>query len=122
MEKSAERLKVLERIAELERQGLWHIDVEDDPVTLPLMPDGVDYLNEKVSSRIKTFFANIMATRFFDKMIKNRQLIITEIRGIENFTAVGAEGLSPVIIFRCATITRCGSRFAIMWTAESFTR
>ena len=87
MEKSQERLRVLERISELEKKGLWHIDVEDDPETLPLMPEDVDYLNERPLSRIKTVFANIMATRFFDKMIKNRQLIIKEIRGIENFTA-----------------------------------
>ena len=30
-----------------------------------------------------------MGARFFDKMIENRQLIIKEIRGIENFKAVG---------------------------------
>ena len=52
------------------------------------MPDEVDYLNEKLSSRIKTKIANIAATRFFDKMIARRQMIIKEIRGIENFNAV----------------------------------
>ena len=88
MEKSAHKLELLRRIAELEQKGLWHLDVEDDPETYPLMPEDVDYLNEKLSSRIKTFFANLMGTRFFDKMIKNRQLIIKEVRGIENFTAV----------------------------------
>ena len=30
----------------------------------------------------------MMGTKFFDKLIKNRQLIIKEVRGIENFTAV----------------------------------
>jgi 1-acyl-sn-glycerol-3-phosphate acyltransferase len=88
MEKSPHKLELLRRIAELERKGLWHLDVEDDPVTYPLMPDKVDYLNEKLSSKIKNRIANIAATRFFDKMILNRQLIIKEVRGIENFTAV----------------------------------
>ena len=88
MEKSAHKLELLRRIEELERQGLWHLDVEDDPETYPLMPDQVDYLNEKLSSKIKNKIANIAGARFFDKMIANRQLIIKEVRGIENFAAV----------------------------------
>ena len=88
MEKSAHKLDLLKRIAELEKQELWHLDVEDDPETYPLMPDNIDYLNEKLSNKIKNKIANIFATRFFDKMIADRQLIIKEVRGIENFIAV----------------------------------
>ncbi len=88
MEQSAHKLELLKRIEEFERKGLWHLDVEDDPETYPLMPDMIDYLNEKLSSKIKNKIANIMGTRFFDKMIKNRQMIIKEVRGIENFLAV----------------------------------
>ena len=78
----------MRRIADLEKKELWHLDVEDDPETYPLMPDKVDYLNEKLSSKIKNKIANRAGTRFFDKMMKNKQFIIKEIRGIENFTAV----------------------------------
>ena len=53
MEKSSHKLELLKRIAELEKQELWHLDVEDDPETYPLMPDKIDYLNEKVSNKIK---------------------------------------------------------------------
>ncbi|MBR5473725.1 MAG: 1-acyl-sn-glycerol-3-phosphate acyltransferase [Clostridia bacterium] len=88
MEKSAHKLELLKRIDELEKNQLWHLDVEDDPETYPLMPDDIDYLNKKISNRIKTRFANYCAQSFFEKMIKNNQLIIKEIRGIENFTAV----------------------------------
>lgn len=88
MEKSAHKLELQRRIAELEKKQLWHLDVEDDPETYPLMPEMVDYLNEKLSSRIKNKIANIMGARFFDKMIAARQLIIKEVRGIENFKAV----------------------------------
>ena len=88
MEKSAHKLMLLERIAELEKKELWHHDVEDDPETFPLMPDKVDYLNEKLSSKLKNRIANVFGARFFDKMIKKGQLIIKEVRGIENFTAV----------------------------------
>lgn len=88
MEKSAHRLEILRRIEELEKQELWHLDVEDDPETFPLMPDQVDYLNEKFINKIKNKIANRCATRFFDGMIAKKQLIIKEVRGIENFTAV----------------------------------
>lgn len=88
MEKSPHKLELLRRIAELEKKEQWHLDVEDDPETYPLMPDQVDYLNEKLSSKIKNRIANVFGARFFDKMIAQRQLIIKEVRGIENFTAV----------------------------------
>ena len=88
MEKSPHKLELLRRIAELEKKELWHLDVEDDPETYPLMPDQIDYLNEKFFNKIKNKIANICGARFFDKMIAKRQLIIKEVRGIENFTAV----------------------------------
>ena len=88
MEKSAHKSELLRRIADLEKKQLWHLDVEDDPETYPLMPDQIDYLNEKISNKIKNKIANIFGARFFDKMIASRQLIIKDIKGIENFTAV----------------------------------
>ena len=88
MEKAAHKLELLRRIAELEKKELWHLDVEDDPETYPLMPNKVDYLNEKLINKIKNKIANRAATKFFESMIKNRQLIIKEVRGIENFEAV----------------------------------
>ncbi len=88
MEKSAYRLKQLEKIAELEKKGMWHVDVEDDPETYPLMPERIDYLCEKWSSKMKTKLANVIGAGFFDLLIAKRQLIIKEVRGIENYTAV----------------------------------
>ena len=88
MEKSLHKLELLKKIDEYERAGLWHVDVEDDPETLPLMPDDVDYLNEKPSSKIKNKLANAAADEFYKKLIRDRQLIVKEIRGIENFTSV----------------------------------
>ena len=88
MKQSEHKLELLRRIRALEEQGLWHLDVEDDPETYPLMPDRVDYLNEKLSSKIKNRIANLCGARFFDKMIAKGQLVIKEVRGIENFTAV----------------------------------
>ena len=56
MEKSAERLKVLKKIEELEREEKWDIDVEEDPETKTLMPNQIDYLNKKLTSKIANFF------------------------------------------------------------------
>ena len=84
MEKSESRLKVLKKIEELEKKQLWTQDVEDDPETYELLPNKVDYLNKKLSSKILNKIANIAGTKFFEKMIKNKQLIIEKINGIEN--------------------------------------
>lgn len=88
MEQSPHKIELLKKISQLEKAELWHLDVEDDPESYPLMPDKIDYLNEKLSNKIKCRIANLFGARFFDKMIADRQLIIKEVRGIENFTAV----------------------------------
>ena len=88
MEKSPERLNVLAKIEENERAGLFNNDVEDDPPTIELLPNKVDYLNKKLSNKIATVIANKAGTAFFEKLIKNGQFIIKEIRGIENYLAV----------------------------------
>ena len=88
MEKSPERLAVLEKIDYNERAGLFNDDVENDPPTIELLPDKVDYLNKKLFNKIATKIANRAGTNFFEKLIKNGQLIIKEIRGIENYLSV----------------------------------
>lgn len=88
MEKNPHKLELLGRIEELEKNQMWDVDAEDNPETYPLMPDKVDYLNEKLSSKIKNKIANILGSSFFDMLISKKQLIIKEVRGIENFRAV----------------------------------
>lgn len=85
---SEDRLRVLRKIAEYEKQGLWDKDVEDDPETIVLMPDKVDYLGKKLSSKIKTRFANRAAVKFYETQIKNGNFIIKDNVGLENFRAV----------------------------------
>ena len=53
MEKSPERLRIIEKISEYEEKGLWNLDVEEDPVSYPLMPEDIDYLNKSFIKRIK---------------------------------------------------------------------
>lgn len=88
MEKSQERLNILKKIEEYERDEKFDIDVEDDPESYELFPNQIDYLNKKITNKIATFFANRAATKFFEKLIKNKQFIIEKVTGLENFTKV----------------------------------
>ena len=93
MEKSKERLEILKKIDQLEREGKFDIDVEDDPPTIPLEPGQVDYLGKKLSTRISTEFANYVAKFYFDRCIKKGQLVIKEVKGYENYLAVAEKGV-----------------------------
>ncbi len=88
MEKSKERLEILAKIDELEKNKFWDISPENDPETKELKPNKVDYLNKKLSSKIATLIANRMGTNYFEKMLKSKQMIIDKVVGIENYLAV----------------------------------
>lgn len=83
MEKSKERLEVLAKIDELERLGKFDQDVENDPPTVPLNPEDVDYLHKKLKSKINTAFANHTARKFIKKLIKEKKLIIKDVVNME---------------------------------------
>ena len=87
------RAEILKKIEEYERQGLFDVDVENDPPTRPLEPGEVDYLGEKFKTKFLTFIANVAAKTYFDGLIRKNQLIIKEIRGIENYKAVADKGV-----------------------------
>lgn len=86
--KAKDRLEILDKIKRLEREGRFDIDVENDPPTIVLTPENVDYLNKKETSKIKTKVANTLGKRFIDELLKNNKLIIKEVNGIENLDSV----------------------------------
>ena len=88
IEKAQDRLEVLKKIEEFEREGKFDVDVEEDPPTIVLTPENIDYLREKMSSKIKRIFANEMGERFLDNLLKNNKLIIKQVNGIENLNKV----------------------------------
>lgn len=88
MELSQDRLDIINKIKEYEKNGWFDRDVENDPPTIPLDYNKVDYTGKKLSTRMQTYIANRVAYRHFEKLIKKKQLIIKEIKGIENYTAV----------------------------------
>lgn len=92
MEKAQDRLNILAKIDEYEKAGKFDVDVEADPPTIPLMPNKVDYLNKKLSSKFFTFIANKLAVAYFEKLISQNKLIIEKVYGMENFTALSSVG------------------------------
>ena len=85
--KDAGRVAIVEKIAQFEREGRWQEDVEDDPPTIPLTPDKVDYLNKKLSSKFWMKFANMLARRHINKLLRTKQFIIKDVVGLENYIA-----------------------------------
>ena len=73
-------MEVLKKIEEFEREGKFDVDVEEDPPTIVLTPENIDYLREKMSSKIKRIFANEMGERFLDNLLKNNKLITNNVR------------------------------------------
>ena len=87
-EKSQDRIDVLKRIEQLEKEGKFDVDAENDPPTIVLTPENNDYLRSKMTSKIKRVFANEVGERFLDNLLKNNKLIIKDVRGIENLNKV----------------------------------
>lgn len=88
IEKSQDRLEVLKKIEKLEEEGKFDVDAENDPPTIVLTPENIDYLRTKMTSKIKRVFANEVGERFLDNLLKNNKLIIKEIKGMENLSKV----------------------------------
>ena len=78
---SKEKQELLKKIDEYEKEGLFDIDVNEDPEAPTLLPDKVDYECKKLSNKIKRKIANTIADNYFKRLIKKDILVID---GIEN--------------------------------------
>lgn len=85
---SPDRKEVLDRIKEYEKKGLFDRDVENDPPAPELLPDQVDYLCKKLSSKILRRIANRVGDRFFLNLIKKDVLVIDGVTGLEHASAL----------------------------------
>ena len=107
---SPERQAVLDKIKEKEMAGLFNEPVENDPQAPELLPDKVDYLREKLSTKFKTRMANFLGDHYFLNLIKKDVMVIDGVEGEENLSAL-ADGavvtcnhFSPFdnyIVFHC---------------------
>ncbi|WP_308690358.1 lysophospholipid acyltransferase family protein [uncultured Treponema sp.] len=92
IQKDPGRLAIIEKINQFEREERWAQDVEDDPPTIPLRPEMVDYLNEKISSRFWMKFANILARNFINSLLRKKIMILKEVKGLENYVEMKRKG------------------------------
>lgn len=92
VEKDPERVAIVKKIAEFERLGKWSVDVEEDPPTIPLKPDQVDYLNKKLINKFLTYVITRKAWKFIKNLVETKQMIIKDIVGMENYYALADKG------------------------------
>ena len=84
-QQSAERLEILERIARLEREGHFDIDVENDPPSRTLISEEVEYIHKTLGAKLRNRYAHKMGRWFMNMLIRRKQMIIKDVVGIENF-------------------------------------
>ena len=83
--RAKDRVEILEKIAQLEREGRFDVDVEDDPPSRTLMPDEIEYGKRGITKKMKSKVAFAAARRYVNYLIADKKLIIKDIKGIENF-------------------------------------
>ena len=94
---SKERQEILQRIREYEKNGWFDRPIENDPEAPELLPEQVDYLAQKRSSRFKRWLANFIADRYFLNLIKKGVITIDGVQGEEYLE----EGLKYGAIVTC---------------------
>jgi 1-acyl-sn-glycerol-3-phosphate acyltransferase len=94
---SEERKAILGKIEEYEKKGWFDRPIENDPEAPELLPEKVDYLCKKCSSRFKRWVANAVADRYFLNLIKKDVITIDGVEGEEYL----ADGLKHGAIVTC---------------------
>lgn len=97
---SPDRVEVVEKIKKYEKEGgeSFFLDVENDPPSRPLLPDDVDYLDKKLTSKIKTAIACAMES--VCKRVLGKKFNITVVggenmRGIEGGAIITSNHFAP---------------------------
>jgi len=80
-----DQLSVPERISLLESESIFDIDIWDDPPAPELLPNQIDYIQEKWTTRFKSKIANWASIIGINHFIRQGQFAIKEIKGIENW-------------------------------------
>ena len=83
--RSQDRVEILRKIEQYEKEGRFDEDVENDPPGRVLLPDEIEYLQKGITDKLKTKLAFMVARKFVNNLIQDKKLIIREMRGIENF-------------------------------------
>ncbi len=84
--RAKDRVEILHKIEQFEREGRFDEDVEADPPGRVLEPDEIEYIQKSITDKLKAKIAFMIAHRFVNGLIKDKKFIIKEMRGLENFT------------------------------------
>ncbi len=100
IEPARDRLEVIEKIKKYEAEGgeSFFFDVENDPPSRTLLPHEVDYLDEKLSSKVKTRIAVIMEAvckKVLGKKFNIRVVGKENMRGIEGGAIITSNHFAP---------------------------
>ena len=115
--KASDRLEVLRVIEQLEREGRFDVDAENDPPTIPLLPDMVDYLKVKPVSILKRKTAYLIANKFVDGLIREKKLVIKKVCGMENLNRLTTGAIitcnhfNPFDCFTMEKIFQCSEQY-----------
>ena len=85
---AADRLAVLQKIAEYERAGKFDVDVEDDPESRVLLPDEIEYLDKGIWGAVQREAAFLAAYTFLGVARLKKRVILHKPVGVENLTQV----------------------------------
>ncbi len=83
--RSKDRVEILHKIEQYEREGRFDEDVEVDPPGRVLLPDDIEYIRKSIADKIKSKIAFMIAHKFVNNLIKEKKFIIKEMRGLEHF-------------------------------------
>ena len=88
--RAKDRVEILYKIEQFEKEGRFDEDVENDPPGRVLMPDEIEYVRKTKAEQLKTKLAFKVAHKFVDGLKADKKLIIKEIKGLENFAAINS--------------------------------
>lgn len=83
-----DRVRILKKIAQYEKEGRFDEDVEDDPPTRTLRPGEVDFLRKSPAAKAGARLAFAAARKFVAKLLKEGKMQIDAFEGIENFRSL----------------------------------
>ncbi len=86
--RAADRVAIVKKIEEYERAGRFGEDVEDDPPGRVLMPDEIEYIKRSSAEKLLTKATFAAARKFVHDLIRDKKLIVKEIRGMEHLNAL----------------------------------
>ena len=88
MNQDPSRLVILEKISQLEREGRFDEDVENDPPSRVLQPEEIEYVRKGVLGNCKRSIAFACAYLYFWNLERKREVIVHKAKGLEHLASV----------------------------------